>query len=315
MNEAALDKPSAEDDCTLPPPAIPAAAMPRYMSERDPDAELDIRNYIKGQAHDEEVQHLERIKTEFIVGARYDIWDVTTDKGNWWVITNLVNLYSKRDFPSLDFVLSFHVGLMARMASRPENASVDDPSPFDEVLRRQAQAKDRFDSAIEPEDFQGVGLLLREALLSLAAALRRRVPLKEGVERPKDGNFVDWMDRVVDALCPGSSNKELRHHLKNTSKDTWQLVNWLTHDRGANKTAALIAIYASDTVNGHSMQILERSRVDRAEQCPVCSSRNIRSHFDIVIGDDGDYYTTCGVCRWTTHPGAGTQAPIEPPGA
>lgn len=288
----------------MPSPAIPTAELPRYLSQLDPDAELDIRNYMAGQAPDEEVQHVERIKTDSIIGERYDIWDVATDKDNWWVITNLTNLYSKKHFPSLDFVLSFHVGLMMRIKSRPENADVDDPSPFDEVLRRQAQAKGRFDSALEPEDYQGVGMLLRESLLSLAGALRRRIELKEGVERPHEANFIGWMGLLVDELCRGSSNKELRHHLKSTSKDTWQLVNWLTHDRSANKTAASIAIHACDTVTGHSVQILERSRVDRTEQCPGCSSRNIRTHFDIAIGDDGDYYQTCGVCRWTTHPHA-----------
>jgi hypothetical protein len=38
------------------------------------------------------------------------------------------------------------------------------------------------------------------------------------------------------------------------------------------------------------------------EQCPVCKSRDIRSHFDISIQPDGDYYSSCGVCGWTNHP-------------
>lgn len=35
---------------------------------------------------------------------------------------------------------------------------------------------------------------------------------------------------------------------------------------------------------------------------PACKSRNIRSHFDISIQPDGDYYSSCGVCAWTNNP-------------
>jgi hypothetical protein len=77
-------------------------------------------------------------------------------------------------------------------------------------------------------------------------------------------------------------------------------VTWLTHDRSANNTASLIAIHACDTVVGHFIQILMRQRTDHAE-CPLCKSRNIRTHFDISIEPDGDYYMTCGVCDWSSH--------------
>ncbi len=50
----------------------------------------------------EQVKHVERVKTEHVMGERYEIWDVTTDKGRWWVLTNVTNLYSQTLFPSLD---------------------------------------------------------------------------------------------------------------------------------------------------------------------------------------------------------------------
>ncbi len=191
---------------------------------------------------------------------------------------------------------------MMRIRSRPENANSAEPSPFDEVFRRQEQAKDRNDRAVEAEDYQAVGMHLRECLLSLIAALRRRVDLPAPVERPQDANFVGWSAVLMDQLCGGGSNKELRQHLKNTAKETWQLVNWLTHDRNANDTASTIAIHSTDTVVGHFIQILMRERTGNTQECPLCKSRNIRSHFDIGIKPDGDYYMTCGVCDWSTHP-------------
>lgn len=237
------------------------------------------------------------------MGDRFEIWDVTTDKNRWWVITNLTNLYSQKHFPSLDYTFSFHVGLMMRLRSRPEGADSSDPQPFDEVFRRQEQAKVRYDRAIEAEDYQSVGMQLRECLLSLISVMRRRVELRPDIERPREADFKAWVRIVMDHLCPGEKNKELRHYLKVTSEKTWQLVNWLTHDRGANKTASSISIEGCDTIVGHYVQLLMRERNDRTEKCPLCSSRNIRTHFDIGIGPDGAYYDTCGSCDWSSHPG------------
>lgn len=301
-----MPKDDAEGDekagCTVPSHPVPARELAQYSVERDPHSEQDIANYVEGQARDETVQHVEKIKQEVVLGDIYEIWDVTTDKDRWWVITNLTNLYSQRHFPSLDYTLSFHIGLMMRLRSRSDGVNSEEPTPFDEVFRRQEQAKIRHDSAVEAEDYQAVGMQLRECLISLVAALRRRVQIEPGTERPEDANFVGWSALLMDKLCRGNSNKELRQHLKNTAKETWQLVNWLTHDRSANKTASSIAIHACDTVVGHFVQVLERERTDRADQCPLCKSRNIRTHFDISIEPDGDYYVTCGVCDWSSHP-------------
>ena len=113
-----------------------------------------------------------------------------------------------------------------------------------------------------------------------------------------------WSSLLMDELCRGSHNKELRQYLKGIAKDTWQLVNWLTHDRSANKTASSIAIHGCDTIVGHFVQILERVGTDHTEQCPLCNSRKIRTHFDPSIQPDGDYYMTCAVCEWNSRPDA-----------
>jgi hypothetical protein len=292
---------ASDDDCGQTHP-IPAGELSRYSVEGDPHAEMDIANYVRGQAPDETVQHVERVKREVVLGERYDIWDVTTDKERWWVLTNLTNLYSQRHFPSLDYTLSFHIGLMARLRSRSDRVDGSDPTPFDEVFRRVDQAERRLERAVESDEYQAVGMHLRESLLSLIDAMKRRVALPSTIERPQEANFVSWSEILMDQLCAGGSNKELRQHLKNVAKETWQLVNWLTHDRSANATAASIAIHSCQTTIGHFVQILERSRIDKTERCPVCKSRDVRTHFDVSIEPDGDYYLSCGVCAWTNGP-------------
>ena len=155
----------AEDACVLPPDhPIPAELLRRYSVERDPFAEQDIADYVQSQARDEVVSHVERVKREVVMGDPYEMWDVTTDQGRWWVVTNPTNLYSQQHFPSLDYTLSFHVGLMARIRSRSGSPDGNDPTPFDEVLRRFEQAGERFGHAIEVEDLQAIGMLLREGV-------------------------------------------------------------------------------------------------------------------------------------------------------
>jgi hypothetical protein len=190
---------------------------------------------------------------------------------------------------------------MMRLRSRSSGPAPDEPSPFDEVFRRQEQAHQLQDSAVEPHDFQAVGVQLRECLLSLIEAMRRRTPLGPEDDKPPLGNFIRWYEILMDQLCPGQSNKELRQYLKQTARQTWQLVGWLVHDRDANKTAGSIAFHACGTVVGHSVQLLERHHTDFKETCPTCRSRDVRTHFDPLIGDSGEYYLTCGACRWTSH--------------
>jgi hypothetical protein len=301
------EKAPLADECVVHTHPVPAGELSRYSVDGDPHSEMDIANYVHGQAKDETVQHVERIKQEIVLGEAYEVWDVTTDKGRWWVLTNLTNLYSQQHFPSLDYTLSFHIGLMARLRNRSGRVDAEDPSPFDEVFRRIEQAESKHDSAIEPEDFQSVGMSLREALISLVGAVRRRTELPGEGEELQAANFIGWIEVLMNHLCGGSSNKELRQHLKNTAKDAWQLVGWLTHDRNANRTASSIAIHACQTVIGHVVQIIERARTDKTDECPICKSRKVRTHFDISIQPDGDYYVSCGVCDWTNHPEANAE--------
>lgn len=297
---------AGEDECTVHAHSVPADELSRYSVESDLHAERDIANYVAGQAPDETVQHVERIKKEIVLGDVYEVWDVTTDKNRWWVITNLTNLYSRSHFPTLDYTISFHIGLMMRLRSRPDRIVSAEPTPFDEVFRRMDQADARHDAAIEAEDYQAVGMLLREALVSVMLAVRRLADIPEVAERPQEANFIAWIELLMNHLCGGGSNKELRQHLKNLAKEAWQLSNWLTHTKSASRTASSIAIHSCQTVIGHLMQILKREEQDKADQCPICKSRNIRKHYDIDIPPEGDSYLSCGVCDWHEHPGKDT---------
>jgi hypothetical protein len=281
---------------------LPPEQIARYSPTRDPDSETDIARYVEVEAQDETVKHVEKVKTEYVLGDPYEVWDVTTDKDRWWVLTNMTNLYSQKHFPSLDYTLSSHVGLMMRLRSRPQGPDADNPTPFDEVFRRAEQAEERLERAMEVEDFQAVGMLLREALISLIGAMRRELDLAEGVDRPKEADFINWSAVLFNELCRGPSNKELRSYLKVTSEKTWQLVNWLTHARSADGEASSIALGATRAAITQFFGILRRSKQTEKATCPVCASQNMRSHFDAALPPEGEYYSTCGNCGWSSHP-------------
>lgn len=171
------------------------------------------------------------------------------------------------------------------------------------MLRRHAQAADRLEKAVEAVDFQAVGMQLRECLISLVAAVRRRVEIDTGGERPKDADVVGWNRILVGKLCPGEANDELRAYMKAVLEKVWPLVNWLTHHRNANRTAALIALDGVDAIVKHYIRLLSRERADRADQCPRCASRNVRTFFDFAIEPDGTYFEQCGECDWNNHTG------------
>lgn len=283
---------------------LPPDQLGMYSPTRDYYSEKDISNYLNGQAPDEIVQNVERVKTEFVMGQPYEIWDVSTDITRWWVITNPTNLYSQKHFPSLDYTLSFHVGLMMRVASRSSEKNSDEVSQFEEVFRRMEQADKQLERAIEAVDFQSVGMQLRECLISLVSGVRRRIDyqVSEVGTHPKDADVVSWSKLLTNKLCGGSKNDEIRNYINATIDKTWPLVNWLTHHRNANKTSAIIAVEAVGTLVKAFLTLVSREREDRTDQCPICKSRNVRTHFDIEVGTDGAYFESCAQCEWSSHP-------------
>lgn len=303
------DEKSPGGEHTFPPgEPFPPDVLGRYTLGHDSHDEAEIATYVNGQCRgNETVQYVERVKTEYVTGERYDAWDVHTDKQRWWVLTNMTNLYSQAQFPSLDYTLSFHIGLMHRILARQERV----PNPFEEVYRRCDEVADLITEAVEAEEFQSAAMRLRECLITLVGAVRRRIELPTGGEFPKDADVPGWNEVLINHLCPGQPNKTLRQYLKTTADRTWQLANWLTHDRDANKTEAIIAHEAVGVQIGHFIQLVIRDRVDLVAQCPQCSSRDVRSYYDLEIDPDGAYYQRCGACDWNDHPGYPDDEEVE----
>jgi hypothetical protein len=94
-------------------------AAPTMSFVESPEHERrSVSEYVELEAENECVTHAEKISSERVMGHEYDVWDVETDKNRWWVITNPTNLYLQSEFKSMDFALSFHIGLMHRVFAK-----------------------------------------------------------------------------------------------------------------------------------------------------------------------------------------------------
>lgn len=268
---------------------------------QSPDHERrSVIDYLHSQAHDETVEHAEKIASERILGQRHDVWDVRTDKDRWWVITGGTNLYSQDDYPSMDFVLSFHIGLTARVWDRASRDAPARPEPRVTRTRRQwEQAAEAQNDAEEAEEFQAVGMRCRETLVSFAHAMADDALVGAGEMRPKDSDFVGWAALVANAVAPGERNARLRGYLKGTSKKAWEYVGWLTHAKSAGRFDGDLAV----EIVGHVLSLFEQTvwhaEMGAPDRCPQCGSYRVAP--DWRIDDENDQMVTaqvCGACGW-----------------
>ncbi len=282
-----------EDDFTIPPP-LPMEIASDFVLSKDIKGQEDVIGYMAGQASDEIVKHLEKIKSEKVLGTRYNVWDVVTDKGRWWVISSPMNLYSQEYFPSLDYTLSFHIGVMARVAADNRSGATDQEI-FATAWRKWEQAAEASDQADEPEEYQAVGMRCRESLLAFIkeASNVDFVPVKKTA--PKAGDFQAWIELIINAWAVGKSLKELRSYLKKTSCSVWQLVNWLTHATNAHPCDVRMAVEATEGVLTALMMAFFRHINGYPEKCTSCGSHQISSHF---IEEKMMYQPYCPSCGW-----------------
>ncbi|QVT79308.1 hypothetical protein ENKNEFLB_01689 [Nocardioides aquaticus] len=266
----------------------------------DPSEYERIREYWEGQWPDDPLIHLEKAASERVGSVPHDIWDLHAESGRWWVVTNPTNLYSQEDFKSRDVVLTFHVGLVLRMMSREvvpitESAAALLPAAW----RRWDQAVEALQVAREAEDYQAVGMRLRECLVSFAEEVADDALVPEGTDRPQAANVKAWINLFAGYVAGGPSAAKLRSYLKTMGEETWSYVNWLTHAKNAAhfdaEIGAAVTSHLLATVTASAM----RARTERGNRCHSCDS------YAVVAG-------RCDVCGWIDEEYEAPPSPPEP---
>ena len=260
-----------------------------------------IREYVEIEAPGERVKRAEKISSERNFDRVYDVWDVETDKNRWWVVTNLTNLYPQSEFPSMDHVLSFHIGLMSRRMARDRtNATDEDIWRTPRAWRQLEQADKSLDAAEEAEDFQGVGARCREVLVTLVEELGARKSLDTAFGNVKKADVKGRLNVAYDAYAAGNAMRKIRAHLKASADATWELVGWLTHHKNATREDARYVADATGQLMQNTLSIVVRAERPKPTRCPNCGSYKVISDFRSELMDkvDSPYVELCEACGW-----------------
>lgn len=262
-----------------------------------------IIQYWEIESPDEEsVLRAEKIHVEILTNEqRYDVWEVSATDGDWWVITNMTNLYPKSDFPSMDHALNQHIGLIQRVKAkeaRRSHSSEEELTRLAIPFRRIQQASEALNAANEAEEFQAVGVQCRECLLALIREIVTEAMIPVNESSPKQGDFLQWSGIVASNIAGGESSRRIRAYLKSIAGRTWELVNWLTHTSNARLFDGEMAVEATGhliTVYAYALVRYERGEPD---QCPQCSSYRLTPDFRPELAENGQYVTLCETCGW-----------------
>lgn len=253
-----------------------------------------VSEYVESQAN-EKVQRAEKIASEKNLGNRYDIWDVETDSDRYWVITDPTNLYSQKEFPSMDYALSFHIGVTSRvLAAQHTDATDEEIWRTPKTWRQWEQAHVALDDAVEAEDFQGVGVRCREVLITLVEEL----DMKD--KTAKKADVKAQLSYAYNQLAPGGSLSEVRGHLKATADATWPLVGWLTHHKNADYYDARYVMQATEQLMLNTLELVVRKEKPAPKRCPACQSYQVVSDFrsELMYKVEHPYVELCESCGW-----------------
>jgi hypothetical protein len=239
------------------------------------EEKADVTRYYLSQSPGAEVNFLQKVYSEAIIGHRHDVWDVHASDGRWWVITNPTNLYSQTQFPNMDLAVTFHMGLCIRIPRTQQQRKSDrNIRPFEVALTKLREASDALGQAQNVADYQAIGMRGRESLLAFIGAAQD-VAEWTTEAAPKRADFRAWSELICNVVLAGASQKERRHLFKSLLADAWGFANWLTHAQSASWHDAEAAETTIEHVVGLAISLVLRHIRSVPEQCPDCGSPHL----------------------------------------
>jgi len=213
------------------------------------------------EVNEEFVQRRERIATEL---RRRNIEDPNPHGDLWawygrWSAGDMPGWASRRVYLS-----KMYQPLIDRVRAGPSvtGAQVfEEPTGWPRVDRGIYEIRRRLEQAETEEQFQAVGLLCREVLISLAQVVYdpQRHASEDGVA-PSETDAKRMLDSYVAAELPGGPNEGVRRH----ARAALSLANDLQHHRTAGRReAALCAEATTSTVNIVAIISGRRDRTDQ----------------------------------------------------
>lgn len=170
--------------------------------------------------------------------------------GDLWV---WYGRWSRGDLPSYqsrrDYLSAMYLPLIEQIRLGPTTGArvFEEPTGWPRVDRGVEEIRRRLEQAENEEQFQAVGLLCREVLISLAQVIYDPVshPSEDGVT-PSETDAKRMLDSYLAAELSGAPNEGIRRH----AKAALALANDLQHHRTATyRQAALCAEASTSVVN------------------------------------------------------------------
>jgi hypothetical protein len=155
--------------------------------------------------------------------------------------------WSTGDLPTYQSRRDFIGNLINPLVNRIRTGRAEElqPTGWQRVDRSVGELRDRLAPARNEEQFQAVGLLGRESLISLAQAVydRGRHPPLDGVE-PSPTDAKRMLDAYIAVELAGGANEASRRH----AKSALDLANALQHQRTATFREAAMCVEATTAV-------------------------------------------------------------------
>jgi predicted RNA-binding Zn-ribbon protein involved in translation (DUF1610 family) len=198
----------------------------------------------------------------------------------------------------MDHALALHIGVAARVLARQHMETPVDGPPRElasKAWRKFEQAGAALNEADEAEDFQAVGMRLRECLIAFAQETAAEASVPESTERPKRSDFKGWAELIAQAASPGRHGVQIRSYLRALSRETWDLVNWLTHAANATRADADMAVDATGHLLTAFSLALIREQHGKPFRCPSCGSYQVTMLYESV---EDATFLVCEACGW-----------------
>jgi hypothetical protein len=164
--------------------------------------------------------------------------------GNLW---DWYGRWSSGDLPTYQSRRVFVGEIVNPLINRVRTGRVEDAQPtgWVRVDRTVGELRDRLAAARNEEQFQAVGLLARDTIISLAQAVyvRERHPPLDGVE-PSATDGKRMLDAYLSVELAGGANEEARRH----AKSALDFANAVQHRRTATFRDAALCVEATTTV-------------------------------------------------------------------
>lgn len=155
--------------------------------------------------------------------------------------------WSSGDLPTYQSRRTFVSELVNPLINRIRTGRVEElqPTGWQRVDRTVGEIRDRLAATTNEEQHQAVGLLCREALISLAQAVyvRERHPPLDGTE-PSATDGKRMLEAYIAVELAGGANEEARKH----ARSALDLANALQHRRTATFRDAAMCVEATTTV-------------------------------------------------------------------